>query len=65
MTTERTEVANLIAYTKTDEVLREEVEIALAELGARMARASVGGDTKTVDLIKGYWRTRQTWRYQS
>jgi len=64
MTTERTEVANLIAYTKTDEVLREEAEIALAELGARMERASVGGDTKTVDLIKEYWRTRQTWRYQ-
>ncbi len=58
MTIERTDLAN------TDFNARVNAKVALAELGARMARASVEGDTETVDIIKDYWRTRQTWRNQ-
>ena len=59
MTIERTDLANQEFNARLD------TTIALSELGARMAQASLNGDTETVDIIKDYWRTRQTWRYQS
>ena len=64
MSIERTELANVEYRAKTGEALRDNAKIALAELGARMAQACAAGDIETVEIIKNYWRTRQTWRTQ-
>lgn len=66
---ERTELANIEYRAKTGEVLREESvkldqKIDIYHLGSAMARASADRNQDLVELIKGYWRERQTWRNQ-